>query len=369
LKPLFCTSFEFFLICWSLLTYFMMMSVKSACKRRFLCHGRHGAVIDHARSLHVQQQQQEKQQRIFSSCYVAGAAGGARIGVSYLYSWGSGDTMLSISKATPRATITKRLFFASSTDHTTLLAQAEIHVLSVAAAAAAAVDESTTTTTTTTQQIVLAPTGMDVDTVRKVPQLHMARLLLTTTTTNNNSNEIVMTFHSAKVVNRSLGSTRHVCRRLLEYAMAMAHQQQEMTSSSRRNVKIFAKSTLQGLSEWVLNLLKKESGETIVVTDFVRSLSTRERQTVQAISNGDLTAFASEQKNHQEEENGNRTAVELWDQLARLYLHDCSGSSAACEAGLYQSLVGCRLVSIEQQADMTDYSNMSGGAMAVFQLS
>jgi hypothetical protein len=154
--------------------------------------------------------------------------------------------------------MTRRFFFASSTDHTTLLAQAEIHVLPVANTPATVNDGNTPTTTT--QQIVLAPCGMDGETVRKVPQLHMARLLLTTTSsTTSESNEIVMTLHSAKVVNRSLGSTVHVCRRLLEYAMA---QQGKMTNRSSRNVKIFAKSTLHGLSEWTLTHLFKTNSET-----------------------------------------------------------------------------------------------------------
>jgi hypothetical protein len=99
---------------------------------------------------------------------------------------------------------------------------------------------------------------------------------------------------------------------------------------------------------------------------------------VQAIAKGDMTAFFHSEPGSPEE--AGRTANELWDQLARLYLLDnpSSGSSAAtCEAALYQqqSVVGdadgstCRLVSIEQQADTSDYSNMAGGAMAVFQLS
>ena len=248
---------------------------------------------------------------------------------------------------------TKRFFFASSTDHTNLLEQAEIHVLP-------ATNDNDDDTSTTQQLLVLAPSGVDLDTVRKVPQLHMARLLVTTTTALNND----VVIHSAKVVNRSLGSTADVCRRLVEHAIS---------SQSKGNV-VVGKSTLHGLSDWVIDLLEEAKRD----DEFVTSLSTDERQTVNAIARGDMTPFHRQSENNCSQKDGattgtqnnSRTASELWDQLARLYLQSPEvqqNDSTTCEAALYQSLGG-RLVEIEQQADTSDYSNTAGGAMAIFAL-
>jgi hypothetical protein len=110
------------------------------------------------------------------------------------------------------STITKRPFFASSTDHTRLLAEADVHCISKDGM----------------KQYVLAANGMDLETVQEVPQLHLARLAL-------DGKKI----HGAKVVNRTLGDPKHVCTRLLEAAL--------------KDVGLGAEawSTLHGLSEWV----------------------------------------------------------------------------------------------------------------------
>jgi hypothetical protein len=393
----------------------MIMSFRWSGKRSLLSHRRHGAV------------QQQYHQRIIPSCGATAVlpensrslfhSVATGVGVAASKSWQNGYSVIPISNAkivSPRqmarilepykcrrcTEMTTRFFFASSTDHTTLLAQAEIHVLPVAAGTT-----NDNNGKTTTQQIVLAPSGMDFDTVCKVPQLHMARLLLTTTRTTNddNNDEIVIILHGAKVVNRSLGSILHVCRRLLEYAVTLHQQQQQGT------VQMFAKSTLHGLSDWVISntMIKNKNHNEIMtdatkgssdnhnVTDFVASLSTQECKMIQAIARGDRTSFHDNnseeqeqggQEEDEEEDNGrnrSRTAAQLWDQLARLYLVDTTSSAGSCEsseAALYQSLVVgldddnddasycCRLVAIEQQADTSDYSNMAGGAMAVFQL-
>lgn len=120
------------------------------------------------------------------------------------------------TSARTRAIVTtilhRRSFFASSTDHTRLLKESEIHCLPQ---------------TRGNNLYVLAAGGMDKDVVQKVPQLHLARIYL-------DGNKI----YGAKVVNKTLGDIPHVCGRLLDAAM--------------KNGGTEAHSTLHGLSEWVL---------------------------------------------------------------------------------------------------------------------
>ena len=79
------------------------------------------------------------------------------------------------------------IFFASSTDHTRLLAEAEVHRWVVPP------DNNNSTSRT---QYVLVANGMDLEMVKQVPQLHLARLFVTSDQS---------TMYGAKVVNRTLG--------------------------------------------------------------------------------------------------------------------------------------------------------------------
>jgi hypothetical protein len=204
-----------------------------------------------------------------------------------------------------RRLASKRTFFASSTDHTQLLAEAEVHCIPQ--------DDGST-------QYVMAASGMDVATVRKVPQLHLARLSL-----------LDKTLFGAKVVNRTLGSHSVVCEKLVDAALKDAGAGAQ------------ARSTLHGLSEWVLNGLKEKEG-----IDAVAKLKDSEIKALEAIAGGDL------------DEKVYNVGKEGWEKLAREYIEKGNGA----EAMLYVSKGG-KLVAFER-SDTSEFANTSGGAMAVF---
>ncbi|KAG7349229.1 hypothetical protein IV203_011826 [Nitzschia inconspicua] len=111
----------------------------------------------------------------------------------------------------------RRTFFASSTDHTRLLQEAEVHCL---------VEEDDNETGINKRQYVLVDYGMDLATVKKVPQLHLGRLFLEGNT-----------IYGAKVVNRTLGECSVVWGKLLEAALEDVRKQQ---TSSREDTEIKA---------------------------------------------------------------------------------------------------------------------------------
>jgi hypothetical protein len=122
--------------------------------------------------------------------------------------------------------IARRFFFASSTDHTRLLDEADVHRVTL-------VDGVT--------QYVMAPNGTDLEIVQKVPQLHLARLFVKDNV-----------LYGAKVINRTLGEPKLVCGKILDAAL------QDVGIDKAR-----ARSTLHGLSDWVLDgmRIKKASGQ------------------------------------------------------------------------------------------------------------
>ena len=199
-----------------------------------------------------------------------------------------------------------RTFFASSTDHTRLLNEAEIHCL--------AQDDGS-------KQYVMAASGMDIDTVRKVPQLHLARLFLQD-----------KTLFGAKVINRTLGNPSAVCGRLVEAAL------KDVGAGAK------ARSTLHGLSDWVLEGIRTQKG-----VDTLDNLPEAELKAIEAIAKGDLTDSVYQE------------GKERWEILAREYVDKNLGA----EAALYQSKGG-KLVTVEHQADTSEFANTSGGAMALF---
>lgn len=195
------------------------------------------------------------------------------------------------SCAAPRLLL-RRTFFASSTDHTRLLKEAKIHCLLLDGGK---------------KQYVLAADGVDMDMVKKVPQLHLARVYL-------DGPKI----YGAKVVNRTLGSIPEVCGRLLDAALSDGGKE--------------AHAALHGLSEWVQKekLVGRKESETKILDE---------------IANGILDNYDDI----------------LWQPLAMEY----AASGMAGEANLYAEKNGI-LIRIAHQADTSEFANTSGGAMAIF---
>jgi hypothetical protein len=182
------------------------------------------------------------------------------------------------------------------------LKEAEIHCLSGA---------------NNSKQYVMAASGLDLETVQKVPQLHLARLWLT------DGNRI----HSAKVVNRTLGDCSHVCERLLDAALSDAVAAGPVVEGW---------STLHGLSEWVL----KQN------------------------TNNDLFAIAIAKKNESSisssSENDDNERDNIWETVAM----DFVNQGLSDESNLYREKG--LLNRIEHNADTSEFANTCAGSMAVF---
>jgi hypothetical protein len=207
----------------------------------------------------------------------------------------------------------KRSFFASSTDYTRLLKEAEVFRFQENSG----------------WLYVMAAGGSEESTVIKVPQLHLARLHL------DAKENIVW---GAKVVNRTLGSPQHVCGKLVD----AARKDMENALEPAR-----AKSVLHGLSEWVLtNALK--------APQTINGLQGISPSTVEALS-----AVARNQSNTNLYEQNKQ----FWELLARAFLKDLDASKIG-EAALYQSK-GATLVEIIHQSDTSEFSDTCAGAMAM----
>lgn len=196
----------------------------------------------------------------------------------------------------------RRTFFASSTDHTRLLKEAEVHCL----------DQEDGS-----MQYVMVAGGTDKGLVRKVPQLHLARLNLKD-----------RTLYGAKVVNRTLGRPTDVCGKLVDAAI------KDVGSG------IQARSTLYGLTDWVLKGVdNRQSIESLA------RLSDFDLAVVKGIAKGDVKD----------------TNKAFWEDIVREFVNKRLGE----EAALYQDRGG-KLVAIEHNADDTEYTDSSAGTMAVF---
>ena len=168
-------------------------------------------------------------------------------------------------------------------------------------------------------QYVLAASGMELEMVQKVPQLHLARLAL-------DGKKI----HGAKVVNRTLGDPRHVCPRLLEAALKDAGLEGAE-----------AWSTLHGLSEWVAK------GDDV---DALQGMDKAQVDRLQAIASN------SNKGGSEYDEKG-------WEMVAMEFVNKGLGS----ESNLYMEQG--TLDRIEHKADESGFADTSGGAMAVFKFS
>ena len=193
-----------------------------------------------------------------------------------------------------------RPFFASSTDHTRLLADSEVHSWELKQEDGG----------NTIKQFVLVAYGMDLDMVHKVPQLHLARLFLSSDT-----------MWGAKVVNRTLGDPSHVCAKLVDAA--------------RSDGALRAKSSLHGLSDYVLN---KSPSESLVAVAEGRHLV------------GDYG-----------DDNDDVLRIQ-WETHAREYIE----TRECLEANLYLDK-GAVLTKILHHEDTSDFADTCGGAMALLE--
>lgn len=212
----------------------------------------------------------------------------------------------------------KRTFFASSTDHTTLLKNATVHRI------------QEDNNPYGKRQYILIPDGTDLNLALKVDKLHLARI-------SADRNFI----YGAKVVQRTLGTTRTVCNRLLDAAMEDA--------ASKGDTPI-ALASLEGLSRWVIKGI--EGKETIPA---LTSMDERTFLAVQAI------ATQIPREGHSVVGQGTYRDGELgWSALAKEYL--TLGFSE--EATLYLNH-GFHLSGIDTLADTSREGILdAGGAMA-----
>lgn len=130
----------------------------------------------------------------------------------------------------------KRTFFASSTDHTSLLKNATVHRISITS------EDPNNGDVYGKRQYILIPNGTDLNLALKVDKLHLARI-------SADRNFI----YGAKVVQRTLGPTSIVCNRLVEAALE--------DIKSEGNDDPIALASLGGLSRWVVKGI--EGKETI----------------------------------------------------------------------------------------------------------
>jgi hypothetical protein len=218
----------------------------------------------------------------------------------------------------------RRTFFASSTDHTRLLKEAEVHRLD---------SNSVTDLCRLSCQYVLVDYGMDKDTVQKVPQLHLARLWLDRRRHDDDDNDNIK-IYGAKVVNRSLGKCQNVCGKLVDAALSDCS-----SSSSSSSLVVEGWATLHGLSDHVLKQQQPQQSHTTATTMLLYDV---------ARNNIDST---TEHK-------------EAWELACQEFIEQ--GHSD--EANLYRDHGGI-LCRIEHNADTSDYADTCAGSMAVFRFS
>jgi hypothetical protein len=216
----------------------------------------------------------------------------------------------------------KRTFFASSTDHTTLVANAKIHRVG---------DDKYGKRT-----YILIPDGTDIDLALKVDKLHLGRIFA-------DKNYI----YGAKVVQRSLGSHSDVCKRLLDMALEDSMSQGEDP---------VALASLHGLSRWLVEGI--EGKNEIALLNELKNSDEKSFEACKAIATGIPRA------GHSVVGQGTyRDAESAWRNLANEYVVSLKMSD---EANLYQEN-DAKLVGIDHLADTSKEGMMgAGGSMARF---
>jgi hypothetical protein len=217
----------------------------------------------------------------------------------------------------------RRFFFASSTDHTTLLSNAIVHRVGEEYGK---------------RSYILIPDGTDVELALKVDKLHLARIFA--------DGKLI---YGGKVVQRSLGSYAQVCKPLLEMALKDSKSQGEEP---------IALASLDGLSKWVVDGIEGQLDiETLKILRVENDKSMYEACV--AIATG------IPRPGHSVVGQGTYRDGEIgWAQLATEYvnLKNTEGESL-----LYQENGG-KLIGIDHLADTSSEGLMgAGGSMARFQ--
>mmetsp|Transcript_3532 Transcript_3532/g.5427 ORF Transcript_3532/g.5427 Transcript_3532/m.5427 type:complete len:269 (+) Transcript_3532:103-909(+) len=239
-----------------------------------------------------------------------------------------------LAKRCPPSIPRPRTFFASSTDHTSLVANATVH----------RVDNANDAEGGTRRDYILVPDGTPLEVVLKVDKLQLARL--------SSAGNLLF---GAKVVQKSLGSPSVVCGSLLDAAL------DDLSSSSEP---VQALASLEGLCEWVASISTPNEKEehdqvwTNVQNQLGDSDASVTLEACQAIATG------IPREGHSVVGMGTfRDAQPGWELLAKEFVN----LRLAEEAELYVSKGAGQLDSIEYLANQsTDYMESAGGAMARF---
>lgn len=215
----------------------------------------------------------------------------------------------------------KRTFFASSTDHTNLVANAKVHLIG---------DDPYGKRT-----YILLPDDTDLDLALKVDKLHLARL-------HANQNMI----YGAQVVQRSLGTQSEVCKSLLDAALKDARLKGEDP---------IAMASLEGFCKWIRSGIEGK-----VEIDKLKEMKENDEVSYEACK---AIATGIPRPGHSVVGQGTyRDAEKGWVWLA----HEFVDKELSSESELYKSNGGT-LQWIDTMADMSREGLIdSGGSMARF---
>lgn len=215
----------------------------------------------------------------------------------------------------------KRLFFASSTDHTSLVENAVIHRIGDDAYG--------------TREYALIPADIPLELAKKDSKLKLASI---------HANKNIL--FGAKVIAKSIGSMEEVCGGLVDAALEDAGSQGEQPQGI---------AALHGLSDWVVRGINGE-----VDIQVLETLQAKDPQTFEAVV---AIATGVPRESHTVVGMGTfRDGQYGWGELAKEFVALKLGD----EVRLYESKGG-ELVNIEHLADHSkDYIQSAGGAMARF---
>jgi len=217
---------------------------------------------------------------------------------------------------------TRRSFFASSTDHTSLVDNAIIHRIGDDGPYGA-------------REYALVPADIPLELAKKDSKLKLASIYA-------NKNIIF----GAKVITKSIGSMEEVCCGLVDAALEDASSQGEQPQGI---------ATLHGLCDWVVRGVNDEEDIRVLET-----LQAKDPQTYEAVV---AIATGVPRESHTVVGMGTfRDGQYGWGELAKEFVNRKLGD----EVRLYESKGG-ELVAIEHLADHSEaYIKSAGGAMARF---
>ena len=232
----------------------------------------------------------------------------------------------SLNQSSSKVQFTNRTFFASSTDHTTLLSNATSHRILQ--------DDNNPYGP---RSYILLPNGTPLDLAQKVDKLHLARLY---------ADRNIM--YGAKVVQRSLGTLGEVAAPLVQMAIDDIH------NSKQTEELIMAIASLDGLTKWVANGIEKENE-----IDILQQLKQEDESSYEAIK---AIATGIPRPGHSVVGQGTyRDGEEAWRSLATEFVNE--GLSE--EAELYKGHGGV-LSQIDHLGDTSrEGLLLCGGARAI----